>query len=486
MDPRVIECSTQQTPLGLVSQPGLGDTRGTVLLTIPGQDFFTPRYSIVAAKPFMTFSAWGSRCEIQTNSGRQVLQGNPWEILSRLIEPMARPSTESLPFPLGGCFGFWGYELKRFIEPRLRHRVRTNEHSVAPDCLIFFMDSLVVFDLIAPRAWIIATGLAEDGARESRRADEQVAAWRERLERPLRVPGLPPMTRYIPGSLRSSFTVEGFLAAVEQAQAYIRAGDIYQVNLAQCLTVPIAQPGWELFQRLTSNSPAPYSAFIHGGPFQIASGSPELFLQANGRTIRTRPIKGTRPRSTNPSQDAAWETELRTNPKENAELVMITDLLRNDTGKVCNYGSVRVSELARLEKFAHVQHLVSTVEGELRDGITHLDALESCFPGGSITGAPKCRAMEIIDALEPVSRGHYTGALGYIGFNEKTQLSMIIRSALCTEGLASFHTGAGIVADSVPAAEYDETLHKARGFLEALGIAETDFQLLLKQGEQLR
>jgi para-aminobenzoate synthetase component 1 len=483
MDPRVIECSTHQTPLGLMCQPGLGDTRGTVFLTIPGQDCYTPRYSIVATNPFMTFSSRGSRCEIERGTDKEVLEGNPWVILSQLTAPLAVPLNKAFPFPLGGCFGFWGYELKRFTEPGLRHRNHPAAHAIAPDCLVFFMDSLVVFDLEKPRAWIVSTGLGEDEARRRSRADVQVAGWRERLQRPLNVPALPPTKTFGPGPLDSSFTADTFLAAVAQAQAYIRAGDIYQVNLSQRLTVPLAQTGWEFFRRLASISRAPYSAFIHGGAFQIASASPELFLQAEGRTLRTRPIKGTRPRSTNPEQDAAWETELRTNPKENAELVMITDLLRNDTGKVCNYGSVQVRELAKLEKFAHVQHLVSTVEGELRDGITHLRALESCFPGGSITGAPKCRAMEIIDELEPVSRGVYTGALGYIGFNEQTQLSMIIRTALCAEGFASFHTGAGIVADSIPAAEYDETLHKARGFLEALGIAREEFQDLLQQGQ---
>ncbi len=479
----MIECSTQQTAPGVMCQPGLADARGTVLLTMPGEDCSTPRYSIVAANPFMTLSSWGSRCEIESSKGTQVLNGNPWKILSRLIEPFARPHTGAFPFPLGGCFGFWGYELRRFTEPNLQYRPRTGEPAAVPDCLIFFMDSLVVFDLWNPRAWIVATGCGEDGAYEVRRAEAQTAAWSERLKCPVNIPVLPPMLRSRPGSLYSSFSETGFMQAVLKAQTYIRAGDIYQVNLAQRLTAPITQSGWEFFRRMTSHSPAPYSAFIQGGSFQLASTSPELFLQAKGRTLLTRPIKGTRPRSISPNQDMALENELRTNPKENAELVMITDLLRNDLGKVCNYGSVHVKELAKLEKFAHVQHLISTVEGGLRDGTTHLGALESCFPGGSITGAPKCRAMEIIDELEPVSRGHYTGALGYIGFDEQTLLSMIIRSALCSKGRVSFHTGAGIVADSVPAAEYEETLHKARGFLEALGIAKEDFHLLFKEGE---
>jgi para-aminobenzoate synthetase component 1 len=190
----------------------------------------------------------------------------------------------------------------------------------------------------------------------------------------------------------------------------------------------------------------------------------------SGSHIQTRPIKGTRPRDADPTRDAQLAYELQTSAKELAELVMITDLLRNDLGKVCEFGSVQTPDLARLERFAQVQHLVSTVEGRLRRGVTHLAALASCFPGGSITGAPKFRAMEIIDELEPLARGPYTGALGYLGFNRESQLSIIIRTAICHERTAYFHVGAGIVADSNPEAEYEETLAKAAGFLAALNL----------------
>jgi anthranilate/para-aminobenzoate synthase component I len=194
-------------------------------------------------------------------------------------------------------------------------------------------------------------------------------------------------------------------------------------------------------------------------------------LRLSGSHIQTRPIKGTRPRSSDPTRDAQLAYELQTSAKEMAELVMITDLLRNDLGKVCEFGSVQVPELARLERFAQVQHLVSTVEGRLRRDVTHFSALASCFPGGSITGAPKFRAMEIIDELEPIARGPYTGAIGYLGFNRESQLSIIIRTAICKDRMIYFHAGAGIVADSDPGAEYDETMAKARGFLAALEIA---------------
>jgi anthranilate/para-aminobenzoate synthase component I len=200
----------------------------------------------------------------------------------------------------------------------------------------------------------------------------------------------------------------------------------------------------------------------------LISSSPELFLRLSGSHIETRPIKGTRPRAADPTRDTQLTYELQTSAKELSELVMITDLLRNDLGRVCEYGSVQVPELVRLERYPHVQHLVSTVEGRLRRDVTHLSAFASCFPGGSITGAPKIRAMQIIDELEPVTRGLYTGCLGYLGFNRESQLSILIRTAVCLGARVYFHTGAGIVADSEPEAEYGETLAKAGGFFSAL------------------
>ncbi len=226
--------------------------------------------------------------------------------------------------------------------------------------------------------------------------------------------------------------------------------------------------GWDFFEKLSAVSPAPFSAFLDCGEFQIASSSPEQFLRMSGSQIISRPIKGTRPRDADATRDAQLAYELQTSAKELSELVMITDLLRSDLGKVCEFGSVQVPELAKLEKFAQVQHLVSTIEGRLRKDVTHFAAFASCFPGGSITGAPKFRAMEIIDELEPISRGPYCGAIGYLGFNRESQLNIAIRTAICAQGKIHFNVGAGIVADSNPEAEYEETLAKAAGFLAAL------------------
>ena len=275
----------------------------------------------------------------------------------------------------------------------------------------------------------------------------------------------------------SNLTRADFIFAVERAQKYIRAGDIYQVNLSHRLAAECKFTGLDFLKKLSTVSPAPFSAFLDCGEFQIASSSPEQFLRMSGAHIVTRPIKGTRPRHADPTRDAQLAYELQTSAKELSELVMITDLLRNDLGKVCEFGSVQVPELAKLEKFAQVQHLVSTVEGRLRNGVTHFAALASAFPGGSITGAPKFRAMEIIDELEPISRGPYCGAIGYLGFNRESQLSIAIRTAICAREQIYFNVGAGIVADSNPEAEYEETLAKARGFFAALEVAERRMEI---------
>jgi para-aminobenzoate synthetase component I len=480
MRPLICEIPTAHTPESLVGQ--LCGEVGIVLLRTSSFDSPSARYSFVTANPFLTFHSSGSRCEVSRprtpDAGSQTQFGNPWHLLDSLMSRFELLDEIDLPFPLGGCFGYWGYDLKNFTEPKLPRRA-VNDLEL-PDCHVGFYDSLVVFDHRLGRTFIVSTGLAADGSRSEKRAWEQMDFWRALLSvnsdgragGPLPAVGQTRASERRARSdapcLQSNVSRADFLAAVERAQRYIRAGDIYQVNLSQRLTAPCGSSGWELFQKLSAVSPAPFSAFFDCGNFQIASSSPELFLRLSGSHIQTKPIKGTRPRDADPTRDAQLAYELQTSAKELAELVMITDLLRNDLGKVCEFGSVQTPELARLECFAQVQHLVSTVEGRLRRDVTHFTALASCFPGGSITGAPKFRAMEIIDELEPIAREPYTGALGYLGFNRESQLSIIIRAAVCKDGLAHFNVGAGIVADSNPEAEYEETLAKAAGFLAAL------------------
>jgi len=260
---------------------------------------------------------------------------------------------------------------------------------------------------------------------------------------------------------------EDYCRLVARAQEYIAAGDIYQVNLAHRFSARWEGNVFAFYEALRHYSPAPFAALVEIAGRSVLSSSPESFLRMSGRAIRTRPIKGTRPRRSDPNADALSAYDLRNSPKETAELVMITDLERNDLGAVCEFGSVSVKELLKLESYEQVFHLVSTVEGQLREGIDHIAALRACFPGGSITGAPKKRAREIITELEPTPRGLYTGAVGWFGFNGESQFNIAIRTVVAERGRAHFHVGAGIVADSVPEKEWEETLDKASGILLA-------------------
>jgi para-aminobenzoate synthetase component I len=534
MRPLIQEIVAACTPESLVenlrwSRRSEGKANGIVLLRTAAFDSPSARYSFVAASPLLTFRSFGSRCEIsipqRPDASPQLQFGNPWHILDALMARFELVDDIDLPFPLGGCFGFWGYDLKNFTEPKLPRRA-VNDLEL-PDCCVGFYDSLVVFDHQLGKVFVVSTGLDAEGSRSELRAKERLEFWRAALISEGGVPRRPNQDAdsrrsSLRSEISSNLSPDDFIAAVKRAQQYIRAGDIYQVNLSHRLTAELnwqgdapdkpafarqnnsaparggpsfaksfgsagARPdkhhfsGWNLFERLSAVSPAPFSAFLDCGDFQIASSSPEQFLRMSGSHIVTRPIKGTRPRDADPTRDAQLAYELQTSPKELAELLMITDLLRNDVGKICEFGSLRVPELARLERFAHVQHLVSTVEGRLRADVAHFAALASCFPGGSITGAPKFRAMEIIDELEPISRGPYCGAIGYLGFNRESQLSIAIRAAVCKDGLAHFNVGAGIVADSNPGAEYEETLAKALGFLDALEVAERRLEISTAQ-----
>ena len=269
---------------------------------------------------------------------------------------------------------------------------------------------------------------------------------------------------------KSDIGSEEYLRMVRRAQEYIAAGDIYQVCLAHRFSTTFEGDPWPLYQKLREASPAPYAAYLSLGDETILSSSPECFLKMSGRKILTRPIKGTRPRRLDHTEDEREASELCSSPKEIAELIMITDLERNDLGSVCEFGSVSAPRLVELERYAQVFHLVSTVKGTLREEVSQVAAVAACFPGGSISGAPKKRALEIIRELEPVQRGLFTGAIGYFGYNGESQFNIAIRTLVIRDGMAEFHVGAGITADSDPEKEWEETLHKAAGILKAARI----------------
>ncbi|HEY5791684.1 MAG TPA: aminodeoxychorismate synthase component I, partial [Chthoniobacterales bacterium] len=293
--------------------------------------------------------------------------------------------------------------------------------------------------------------------------------WRTGELPPLPSAPLRPRSPQIPAPLRFQPETEreAYLARIRRIQEYIAAGDIYQACLSHRWSSPFRGNAWDFYEHLRAASPAPHSAYLHFPGRRILSSSPELFLRMSDREIVTRPIKGTRPRFRQLEQDQRSAFQLQTSEKEVAELVMITDLERNDLGKICDYGSVQVADLLRLEAYEQVFHLVSTVRGRLRPALAHTRALAACFPGGSISGAPKKRALEIIRELETVPRGVYTGAIGYLGFNGESQFNIAIRTVTVENQTAHFHAGGGIVADSIPEKEWQETLDKAAGILAA-------------------
>lgn len=436
---------------------------GTVFLNSALPHPELARYSILAVEPFLTFSSQGSICRIRDAKGEDTLFGNPWRILDDLLPRFELLEDTGFPFPAGGCFGYFGYELNRFSEPTLPTRVTQN--NPVPDCWLGFYSSLLVHDHHENRTWIIATGLKADGDRSAVAAENEIERWERRVCGKILVPEAMANSNC---RLAQQLTREQYMNIVERAKRYIYGGDIYQVNLANRFTTAWDSGGYSLFENLRQRSPAPFAAYIHCGDLEIASSSPELFLRLSGQKVETRPIKGTRPRSANPQEDSRLAKELLASKKELAELLMITDLLRNDLGRFCEYGTVKVPDLHSLETYSQVHHLVSTVVGQMRQEVSHLQAVASAFPGGSITGAPKIRAMEIIHELEPIERGPYTGCIGYIGFNRESQLNIAIRTAVNREDQATFHAGAGIVADSDPASEYEETLAKASGFVAAI------------------
>jgi para-aminobenzoate synthetase component 1 len=395
-----------------------------------------------------------------------------------LADQLARWRTEPVPgLPpfQGGAAGLFGYDLCHHLE-RLP-RPRCDEFAV-PDLALGFYDWVVAFDHTAGRVWLLSTGLPEsDPVRRRRRAAARLRTVKgllrgaaPELPRWASGAGIEIARRYpVPGvaGVCSNFERPGYLAAVQRAIDYVHAGDCFQVNIAQRLLHP-ALPPLELYARLRRRNPAPFAGYFDLGDFVVASASPERFVCLKEGEVQTRPIKGTRPRGATPEEDRRRAEELLASAKDRAENVMIVDLLRNDLGRVCAYGSVRVAALCRLESYRTVHHLVSEVRGRLRPGLGPIDLLRAAFPGGSVTGAPKVRAMEIIAELEPTARGPYCGSLGYIGFAGTMDTSILIRTFTIGKGWVQFPVGGGIVADSTPEGEYAETLHKAAGLLRAL------------------
>ena len=415
------------------------------------------RWTLFGAEPFATFRG-GSDDEAYAAFRAHAATG----------AALAEDATRALGVPFaGGAVGYWAYDHGRRLE-RLPDLAR--DDLALPDFVLALYDVVGAHDHTSGRTWLCATGLPATGAARETRARERLARFRALLEGPATAepPDAPARTER---TATSTFTAAAYRDAVEAIREAIRRGDLFQANLSQRWRLPLPDAHTHVVafdDALRRITPSPFAATLSYGDHTVWSASPERFLRLTGRTVETRPIKGTRPRDAEPARDAALAQELCTSAKDRAENIMIVDVLRNDLGRVCTLGSVRVPELCALERFPQVWHLTSTVTGTLRDGVDAFALLRACFPGGSITGAPKIRAMELLEGLEPVRRHLYTGAIGWLGWNGDADWNIAIRTAVGTRDGIVWSAGGGITADSDPEAEYRESLAKGAGLRAAL------------------
>jgi len=415
------------------------------------------RYSYIMAAP----SAWYTQPSLALSEMRKQLAEQ---------KPL-RPTLPGLPPFQGGFAGLFSYGFGRQFE-QIPHS-RFDEFAV-DDLAIGRYDWVIAFDHLQATAWLIAP---EDLLNSAELRAVRQGLVTAQMELP-KVVQYPPVSLLAPScslrgfaNVQSNFDRAGYVAAVRRAVEYVHAGDVFQVNLSQRLLTPLREHPLELYSRLRVRNPAPFSCYFDAGAFQIVSSSPERFLLADATGhVSTKPIKGTRPRGKTPEADAELLHDLQTSAKDRAENVMIVDLLRNDLGRVCEYGSVCVPRICEVESYRYVHHLVSEVCGKLAPNRSSLDLLCASFPGGSVTGAPKVRAMEIIAELEPTARGPYCGSIGFLGYDGAMDTNILIRTFTAAKGWLQFPVGGGIVADSLPETEYEETLHKAAGLLRALDV----------------
>ena len=434
------------------------DLPGTVVL-LSGGDLDCARYHIFGALPWLTLSANTRQTLVTIDDQELIIPGNPFALLRQLMDTLALPKGE-WPEPLAaGLLGYFSYDLKDCLEQLPSTNV---DDLKLPDMLLYAHSLLVVHDKQRKTTQLIIP------KREAASGYPDTAAWLAEFDRIAAVKRSE-RASFAGDSveLSSNFNQSSYEEAVQQVREYIRAGDVYQVNLSQRFQTPFTGDSYNLFCHLYQHNPAPFFAYVQAGNHQIVSTSPERFLQRRGSKVEARPIKGTMPRGRSPEEDQAMRTALADSDKDDAELSMIVDLLRNDIGKVCAPFSVRVARHKRMEAYQNVYHQVSIVEGVLDAGKTSVDLIEASFPGGSITGCPKIRAMEIIDELESHRRHLYCGSIGYLSFHDTMDLSIAIRTATIMNSTLYFSVGGGIVIDSVPQLEYEETLHKGKNLIEA-------------------
>lgn len=412
------------------------------------------RYSFIAFSPFATLV-----CKNATV--------NPFDQLTEMLARYTQMPIAELPPFQGGVAGVFGYELGGYLE---KLPCAKADHLAFPDLMVGCYDLVIAFDHSQNRSWIFSSGFPEqDEQKRLTHAKARLVYAKELLSQKTTLPAINDAV-VADEAICSPFTQQSYEEMVNRTIEYIRAGDIFEVNVSQCFSaqLPKGLDPFDLYRRLRKNNPAPFAAYLQIGDCIVASASPERFFQLQNGIVQTRPIKGTRPRHADPIQDEANGKELLASEKDWAENVMIVDLMRNDLSRVCLPHSIKVPQLCALESFATVHHLVSVVEGTLQEGVSAIDLLKATFPGGSITGAPKIRAMEIIAECEPTLRGPYCGSIGYLGFNGFADLSITIRTYVIHGSELTFQTGGAVTIDSDPTEEFEETLAKARALRRTL------------------
>jgi len=469
-----------ETPLSLYLKLAQSQTRGVntfLLESVVGGERFG-RYSFIGLHARTLLRAYGNRAEVVTD-GKVVEthEGNPLDFIAEFERRFKVALRPGLPRFCGGLAGYFGYDAVRYIEKKLAAKEMPDDLGL-PDIQLLLCEELAVIDNLSGKLYLIV--YADPTTPEAySRARQRLRELRMKLRQPVDVPVTSPSVQT---DVYREFAKADYLTAVHKAKEYIMAGDMMQVQIGQRLVKPYRDSPLSLYRALRSLNPSPYMYFYNFGDFQVVGASPEILVrqetrkvggtQANGdtqnaRIVTIRPLAGTRPRGSTPERDAQLATELLNDPKEIAEHVMLIDLARNDIGRIAETGSVKVTDKMVIEKYSHVQHIVSSVEGTLRDGMSNLDVLRATFPAGTLSGAPKVRAMEIIDELEPRKRGIYGGAVGYLSFGGEMDLAIAIRTGVIKDGNLYVQAAAGIVADSDPEAEWRETEAKARAVIRA-------------------
>jgi anthranilate synthase component I len=429
------------------------------------------RYTFTGANPNEVFRARGRICTLEGEGKSVQFHDSPVEVLRRLTARYHPVRVPGLPPLIAGVIGYFAYDMVRLVEKIPATAV---DDMGLDDCIMMFYLGLVAFDHVQHRVWIIRNVFTEGEGSLREKYDaavREIQKTRRTLEQPL-----PPQRRKKKaGALRvgSNMTKSQFVGAVHKAKSYIRAGDAFQIVVSQRFSAKTNAEPFEIYRALRVLNPSPYLYFLKLDDVSVVGSSPEMLVKVQGRTALYRPLAGTVPRGHNEDEDRKLEAHLLADPKERAEHVMLVDLGRNDLGRVCEYGSVKVDRLMFVERYSHVMHLASALSGQLREGVDCFDALMACFPAGTLSGAPKVRAMEIIDELEPTRRGIYAGAILYLDFSGNLDSCIGLRMLVAKNGRAYIQAGAGLVADSIPVKEYEESANKARALIRALEIAHS-------------